>query len=423
MSIRRSLFEKYPGWFCFFGLCFTACGCDQAAEKVAPGIQRTDIPLRVAIADGQDWSESLVSRWGLVSEQPLEIQEVGEDLKSVAAGADILIVRERELGQLAANDWVHKFPDVWWREYVEQRPLPKRLLNEQVRWGGEPYAVTLGTPVLTFMFAENRSPKEAVKNWHDWSQFVSQRQSIAGKPVCAEPLVDRWKAIAFLNRASAKQPRPWLFDTLARTEGERRPTATTDSRESQLRPVIETEPYRQALEELVETRKGYPEKLLGPEEIWEQIVVGDLWGAVGFPGRREAREVSFDRLAFPLPLSGEGFIACVSKCCRQTTAARSFAKWLGSGDNALGSPANARLDHSDYARLVEQELQGGEVAGMLRIVEASRLIDTLSAAVGEALDGKISPETALASANSAWTKILAEQGDAAKSSWHASQGL
>jgi ABC-type glycerol-3-phosphate transport system substrate-binding protein len=265
----------------------------------------------------------------------------------------------------------------------------------------------------------------------------------------AEPLADGWSAYAFLARAASQTAGAWLFDRQT------------------LAPRITDPPYQRALEQLVEDAKQYPEQLLTPDQIWEQLASDQLDVAIGWPttlqtedAEQAARLASLQMVDYPrgaevylgtwqasldapIPstLPPRGMVAAIAATCRQTTIARnllnhladaeareqlrSTTDWVwplrdaGESDGGLSLPLRSRYD-----ALLRAQLAGGQIRPSLRLPGARRYLQALDQNVRRAIAGEHDADQALAEVAEQWEAITEALGRRKQvRAWRQAQGM
>ncbi len=426
-------------------------GCDSKPAEVESDSQpkaASTVPLRVAIYESEEFARRIETGWQGVSEQPLQATVVGEqELADVAANNDLIVMPARMLGTAVKAGLITSLPEKYLAdESLQYQHFLPQLRETQTRWGDSIYGLSLGSPVAMTLVRDDVAEVESDQTL-TYEQYGALVETLGGdKPQAAEALADGAAATAFLRRAAAAAVTPWLF------EG--------DSFE----PVIDQPPYVRALQQLVDARKHYPEKLLTAEEVWQQIVAGDLKLAIGWPiASVEAGDDASVRI-FDAPvaaevylgkwhpndgsipprslLSGSGLVVAISSACRQSSAARNLATWMTTeghpvlrrvsphvsvARDELGSIESSGMQSAatgQYDRLAQTSLSSTLAHPPLRIPHADEYLAALNAAVLKALDGSMTAEEALAQTKADWQKI-SESADVEnqKNAWNEARGL
>jgi hypothetical protein len=433
--------------------------------------RRRDVPLRVVVVGTAETAQAIQKSWSGIADQPLEmttlsVAEAGEPVAlppmaaqqdgpetrsqfaAAAESADVLLYPAFLQGLLATAKGAVAFPDA---ALAEDRLAAEQLLPAltagPMQYGKEPIALPLGAIVPALLVAVPDWPAEASLSWSAYRERISELP--AGR--AAEPLADGWAARMFLQRANSYADDAWLFDR------------------DNFQPLLMREPYRRALEELVEAAAYYPAEPMRPDQVWQAVRAGELDIAIGWPTSQVGNQAIGDVRIEPLPageqwysesrqawvdrdpsraallLTGDGLVASISADCRQTAAAEEWIGWLsqeggaGSLQQQIGGLSvtrnlgtvdavseNRAIDpvarqHRAYLR---DQLSQTRLRTMLRIPAASGYLNQLDTAVLAAIAGDQSVTASLQQAANAWETITLELGrENQMRHWRQSTGL
>ena len=331
--------------------------------------------------------------------------------------------------------------------------------QHDVRWGGEPYAVPLGSPVLTLCYRKDLLEPigKPPQTWDEYSALVKRLRESAPRavmPTC-EPLAGEWAAKTLLARAAAYAQHRNQFATLFDSET--------------MRPRIASEPFVRALDDLIAAgAKDWTS--LDPQAALQAVLEGRSAMALSWPtvtikaaaikaadatsGESAVGEISFAELpgstevfsaadrswsergddASRVTLLGlAGRLAAVGKSCRNVPAATRLLAWLSGEELSVQlCPASAsttlfRRSHAAkpapwlpagssssasaaYADSVQAALTRDAWLSVPRLPGSDRYLAALAAAVRKAVAGEQPPQEALRAAAAEWEKITREIG-------------
>lgn len=424
--------------------------------------RRLDVPLRIVLVGDPSVAETIEKTWSGIAEQALDLStltlsDAGNpsiadpetaQLAHAARDADVLIYPSLLQGQLVQGESVIPFPDAALADdRLQADRLYPALRSGPMQYGKEPIAIPLGAVVPALLLATSDWDDQEAISWERFNEGVAA----SPKGRAAEPLAQGWAARMFLHRANGYCDDAWLFD-----------------RDS-FRPLLMREAYRKALSQMVEVAEFYPDRRLGPDEIWEAIQAGELDVAIGWPTSQAGNQAVGGVRVQPLPaadqwyseaqaawidrdperasifLSGDGLVASISARCRQTAAANEFLHWLsreqtsaelrervagmtatrfatgGDSPDARRSYNAVATQHEAYLR---EQLSTTRMRTMLRIPAANHYLAVLDAEVLRAVDGEQSVDEALRRVVNAWETITIEQGrEEQLRHWRKSTGL
>jgi multiple sugar transport system substrate-binding protein len=392
-------------------------------------------------------------------------------------------------------DWAHRFdvviyPAELFGEIVDEHwlmPIRTALLNNEdygltdlfpliweheVRWNGQPYALSLGTPVLEFayredLFAAHRHvPPATWEKYREEIEFFADRdhwgdsvppEGIAWQPT-VEPLASGWAARTFLARAAAY--------------ARHRNQLSTYFDSTTMEPLIATPPFERALEELVAaagplsliadpqaayvalangrcamaltwissatTARGAspsPDEMAKPGPQVGNIAIEELPGAMDSYnlGRHSWEERSGEYESRVTYLGMAGRLGSVSSSTHDAPSANRLLAWITRSEvsqricAASSATTLFRMSHvakpdpwlgnrvepsaaRQYTRTVESALSRSQFLLGLRIPGAEKYMKVLDDAVRSAAAGKLKPAEALRQTAVAWEAITEELG-------------
>ncbi len=326
------------------------------AQTTAPELRR-DVPLRVLLCFDDRWAEILKTAWSAIADQPLQISVL--DSKSIAADqwqskvieamqvCDVAIIPNGLLP--AIDDAMSLVPpgdDTRGADSLDGNTAASNtffpvLREGLMKFGGRVVAVPLGA-VQPSLVQRTDGPASDLETPKDWDAFIALAKKLneskpngSSEPVVAEPLADGAAAKMFLWRANSASPPIWLFN-----------------RET-FAPVIDTEPYVDALETMKRCVELYGEARLTAGEVWSRVATGKLRMAIAWPATHSATErieEAVDCAFSPLPIALtkgslteqwrpaqtlvdiESPVAILSSQCRQSVAAKRFLNWIVGGE-------------------------------------------------------------------------------------------
>lgn len=342
-----------------------ATGCPKPPPPAPP--VKAVASLRVMVVDDLPLADNLAREWLAHTERPLEVVQITADKAATAEQlpVDVVIYPPALLGQFATHDQLLPLDDATLAEPGYERadilPLDRTQLTQ---WGQRTVAVPLGSPQFVLLYRADLLDALGLSPPETWQDYAALVEKLKDKPAeataadgkwqaTAEPLAEGWGAKLLMARAASGAVHR---DQLS-------PLFDLDKHE----PLIASEPWQRALEELVAAQAGRPTDapLLTPAACQETFLAGECalaitWpqqldqqpasplmpeqvGIAALPGSREAFNPS-TKTWEPLregessyvPLIGfEGRLVSVTKASSQPRDAIAFALWL-SGPKASG---------------------------------------------------------------------------------------
>ncbi len=301
-----------------------ATGCRQQPEStVVVKEERRDVPLRIAMIGSELDAEAIERGWAAVTDQPLSIQPI--DLNRAESGSLFEVVHEAAkqsdlvmyplalVSQLTGEEAIVSISK---DDFLQIEESAGKLLpsvgSGAARYAGEYFAVPLGAAIPALLSAEEIGE---IDSWEDYDRLVDQQWD----SMASEPSAPGWAGVMFLRRAAGIPN--WLF------------------RREDLQPVVDTDPYIDALQLMARTCSRYKSKPQAPSQVWDGIQAGELKGGIGFPvgqinsevevyvnnapGMEELSKVLLDPFALVISLSSK---------CRQSVVAKRFMRWISGGE-------------------------------------------------------------------------------------------
>ncbi|MCG8650435.1 MAG: hypothetical protein MI861_11425 [Pirellulales bacterium] len=396
-----------------------ALGCrrDPAELPREAAALRTDVPLRIVLCGTEADRDAIARAWGAVTPQTLDTTLVKykrnqtdgliDQLVQHSEKSDVLIYPLLAVAELSSRELLVDFSKAEF-ETTEQNdgPFHVALRNGMSRFGNRYVGLPVGANQPAVLSAESIDPLESWRDYHDWVG------SLGG--AAAEPLADGWAGAMFLWRAASTVDRGWLFDR------------------QKLSPQIDSEPYHQVLAQMRDTAKTYVSKRSTPQEIWSNLLSGQLRGGIGLSIEDDSEEV---RLAWndlpnesiprvlPDPFSP---LASMSQRCRQSAASKRFMRWLSGGDgseivhrqvldmsatrvsNDAAETSSQAVD--ERSRWLRRHLATPNTLPTLQLLSAGQYYTALDRQIVGCLEGKSSPQEALAAIEKQWQDISDQVG-------------
>ncbi len=410
-------------------------GCGRKPEiAVEPQAERRDVPLRIAMIGSEDDAAAIRRGWSAVTDQPLGIQpielnraDVGSLLEVVRAAAknsDVVMYPLALIAQLTVEKLIVSISKDDFEQIEESAgKLLPGVGNGVARYGGEYFALPLGAAIPALLSTEEIGE---VASWEDYDRLVDQQWgSMAG-----EPSAPGWAGAMFLRRA-VEIP-SWLF------------------RREDLTPVVDTEPYIDALQLMARTHARYNSKAQTPGQVWDGIKAGELKGGMGFPGGQNDSEVEIyvhnppgvDELSKVL-LDPFALVVSLSSKCRQSVVAKRFMGWISGGEASesvrrqvsgmtvvRAVPASSAHGNSAqgvknrYDGWLTSRLQSPVALPTLQILSAGTYYQALDQQVLRCLQGEANAQEALGEVARQWQAITDKVGrEQQLRAWRCAQGM
>lgn len=410
-----------------------AVGCRHEPEKVVAKPERRDVPLRILMTGSDEDSEAIRRGWSAVSDQPLSIQSIElnraefgslfEVVHAAADRSDLVICPLALVSQLAGEKAIVSIPKEDFEQIEETagKLLPSPA-NGAARFAGEFFSVPLGAAIPAVLSAEEIGE---VESWEDYDQVVAEQwDSLAAEPVAAG-----WAGAMFLRRAAAIPN--WLF------------------RREDLSPVVDTEPYIEALQLMMRTCSRYKSEPRTPGQVYNGIQAGELKGGIGFPVGQISADIEIFISSTPglnestkVLLDPFAWVICLSSNCRQSVAAKRFIGWIAGGVSSesvrrsvtgmtvvrtspTSSVGSDSLDRNNsYDRWLTSRLQTPITLPSLQILNAGEYYQQLDQQVLQCLRGESTAQQALGEVARRWRKITDRVGvEKQLRAWRRAQGM
>jgi multiple sugar transport system substrate-binding protein len=479
------------GWrpVCWVLVGWLVCGC--ATDKQSPSGPETgarpEIELSLLVVEDPAMAaeiDRLRGDWKARTHATLKINEISADellaRQSLDGPIDAIIYPSCQLGPLAQRTWIAPLP----ADYARNKELAwsdtfELLQVAEATWGQVPYAVPLGSPVLTCFYRADllerfhKRPPQTWADYHELAAFLARRENLgdAAPPPDApwfgavEPLAKPWAGRVLLARAAAYAKHRDNFSTLFKVDT--------------MQPLIDGPPFVRALTELVADAKLGPPNVreLDPAAARREFLTGHAALALSYPSHAgsddgqpdQAMAIGFvelpgsssvynftaqrweDRIAGEstrIPLLGfAGRLGSVAQQAAHPENAFQLLAWLSGhewGAKVSGaSPATTLYRRSQvrdprpwldpltdaeaaqqYARSVQDALSRQAHLFALRIPGQEKYLAALETAVEQATSGQRSPSEALQQAATEWSQITDALGlDAQRDAYRKSLNL
>lgn len=408
-------------------------GCERRPDsQVSDPSTRRHVPLKIAMQGSVDEAKAIQRAWEAASELPLEFEltdlermaDASEAAAFINSGkrCDVIIYPIAIQSDAVMDEAVIVFSESDLQAFAATAGELFRALRNVTRFAGVAYTVPLSGRLPALLSTRNT---DSIQTWSDYDRWISDE--LSGK--ASEPSTSGWAAAMFLWRANSVVQSGWLFDR------------------EELRPLIDEDPYVEVLDQMKTTASRYSSHRMSPEEIWNALRRGDLKGGIGFPYGEAIDGITFDKL--PSGPAGQRVlldsftpVISLSAGCRQSAAAKQFIAWLCGGEGSVSvrrqvndftvtrrPPAGSMSDGSlstvnTYGQWLQERLSTSTTRPLLEIHRASSYYGSLDRAVGQCLDGKVTPAQALRDAAMRWDAITREVGvDKQLRAWRRSQGM
>lgn len=441
-----------------------------AEDSAAP---RRQFTVRVLVVDDPALAEAvdqLGSEWQARTGAKLELAQLDAAGLNAATeltpAPDAVLYPSGSIGLLAARGWISPLPadfasnaELAWSDTFELLQVAETM------WCNSPHAVALGSPLLTCyyradLFEKHRKrPPQTWAEYQELAEFFARRENLgdAAPPAEAvwygavEPRAPGWAGLVLLARAAPYAKHRDHYSALFKIDS--------------MEPLIASEPFVRALEEMIAAAKlgpagqaldgaaarheflsghaalalavpahagvkpkqgDHPQVATGFAELpgsdkvfnlggkmWESrltdestrvplLGIGGRLGSVG--AQAKERSNAFQLLAW---LSGREWGATVSSASSATTLyrrsqVRTPQPWL--------DPRTDTAAARQYGQMIEQALGRQAHLSAPRIAGREQYLAALDKAVEQATSGAQTPAAALAQAAESWKKITAELG-------------
>jgi multiple sugar transport system substrate-binding protein len=274
-------------------------GCTSDEPAAPPALPYIGQQVALLVVDDPELAQAirlLQGEWSARSGAKLTIEEcTAQQLEarclaaaSPTLGADAAIVPAGLLGLLAERGLVEplppellQHPDLQWDDIFEG------LRRRDASWGGKPYAIPLGSPVLALYYRTDIFARAGLQPPQTWSEYQALAATLAQRPArhnadsqadpaapratwygAAEPTAPPWAAVTFLARAAAYARHPDYFNALFDLET--------------MQPRLESPPFVRALQEMAAAARYGPAELT-PDEVRAAFLRGETAMAIAWP--------------------------------------------------------------------------------------------------------------------------------------------
>jgi len=474
-------------WFLF--LCgtvlFSAVGCEPEEEnrslvEGSTSVLHSDLvgsDLRILVVNDPPLAAAIERwqmEWKTLSSGTYKVSATNNELPNDwSSQYDVVIYPAELLGELVENRWIMPIRTglLEQEDYGLSDVFPL-IWEHEVRWGGQPYALSLGAPVLSLAYRTDLFTEQAQSAPTTWTKYQELVEYFDDsdhwgkfKPAegvkwqaTVEPLAPGWAAQTFLARAAAY--------------ARHRNQVSTFFDSQTMEPLIATPPFERALDEIVAA--AGPDSLslnADPQGAFDALANGQCamaltWfsaaGPVAATGDATAATKKPSELAGHIALeelpgakesynlerltweerSGEyenrvtflgmaGCLGSVSSNSRNAPNANRLLAWMTRSEvsqricNASAATTLFRLSHvgmpepwlgkmvestaaRQYTRTMESALSRTQFLIGPRIPGSARYMAALDEAVRSAAAGKQKSAEALKQADKAWRAITAE---------------
>lgn len=446
----------------------SSTGCPEAAdeqpEQDTLTIAQPD-PLKLLVVGDTEIGPRLIRQWKAHQEGELSVenQTQTEWTKAgfpVSEGTDLVIYPTLLLGELAEAKKIAKLEyAVWNSDEVDKDSWLNHYRRTLTRYGNEPYAVPLGNPHFAMLYngakfgslgqqppagSSSQTPPADLALPETWEQLEEALTKLDAK--LDLPLAEGWAGHTFVSRiASNVRTRgnfSYLFDR------------------SNMEPLIEQEPFLQALEQLKRMATERSLKLK-PSDVFQLAATGEAVAAMGWPtskaefkmAERDSLVVSkvpgskkfydFRRSTWKERLSDEeisvdalgfgGLVASRVAGTRHEDTATSFIKWVSGKRIILKTSAQSpltgpvRASHlgdlsgwageevplevlEEYAAEVRRLHDRKLVVVFPRIPGSDRYYSAFDRGVRAAISGEVEAQAAMSKVAQEWNQITESLG-------------
>ncbi|MDG2220338.1 MAG: hypothetical protein P8L85_03105 [Rubripirellula sp.] len=414
------------------------CGASKEQQPTPTPDERRNVPLRILLIGSDRDAEAMERGWGAIADHSLAIETipptrndagtVSEQVLSGAKKCDVLIYPLMLASDLEASEAITALSKDEVKQCDTAGELYATLRAGAASYSGKNIGIPLGAPQPAII-AYDELPDfgtEQILTWDSYDDLVRNHWSGAA----GEPTAPGWAGAMFLWRAASNSS--WLFQ-----------------RET-CEPLIDTEPYIEALTQMQTTHAAYKTKLQTPDAIWDAVTAGELQGGIGFPLiRSEANGEPAVIRSLPggdnisrVLLDPFSTLASLSINCRQSTLAKQFLQWISGGEgsaatrNQISGMTNIRVQVSQsdssanssrtpsYDRWLAEHLTAPVNLPTLQIRQGSFYYQALDQQIRSTLQGEATPKEALAEVAMQWRNKNAEIGtDAQLRAWRRAQGM
>ena len=453
---------------CVCAAFLAGCGTGSSSTKTTVKKQRTP-QLTVLVIDDPALGDTIKSEWRSRTEDEVIIRKITwqEAAAAQRLPGDLVVYPAGHLGELAEAGLLAPISDrTLENDAFALRDIYKQIRLHEMKWGDKVLGLPLGSPQLMLVYRRDIFTKLKVKPPQTWAEYgalaarLAKREELGTFAPAAdapwrgavEPLAPGYAGQMLLARSAAYAAHKEQISPLLEL--------------TSLKSLIGRPPYVRALTELAASHSNEKEKPthFTPSEAYQELVHGRCAMAITWPSaataamdkavaeRAEfigfaelpgAREVyDFGRKQWGERGAGEdprvpllavsGRMVSVTATSGEQEAAENMATWIAGSEVAQqispSSPETTLFRGSqepdagrwlgsigeqgknEYVAALRQTQERPQYSRGICLPGRREYLSALDQAVSDALQGKKSPEDALAAAAAAWDKITARRG-------------
>ncbi|PHR98725.1 MAG: hypothetical protein COA78_25775 [Blastopirellula sp.] len=467
--------------FCLLFFAMSSLGCNQpdADQTGAATATESLMPISLVVIDDAQLAEAISREWMAQSAQPLQVQNLSADelwaLKRLEA--DAIIYPPQHLGELVQRKWIEPIPNsVHDNEVLAESDFFTLIRRNENRWDNQLQALSLGSPVLVFMYREDIFEELQLTPPTTWEEYQVCVETIDAslqkltqfpnlKSATLEALTDGWKAKTLIVRTAAYAKHQNNISILFNF--------------ASMQSNLHQPSFIKAAEELIAVEQTIPDELknLTPYEVGDEFLAGKSAMAVGW--FRPLQQKDLDRISWPIGItkvpgsretynqfeanwvthsadnaisvpviSSSGQVASISSRSANTrSTALCLIRLTGS---ELGFPLSRASDKTGlsrnsavplmsswlddrrftkelaakYGKVVSNQLNGNQAVSALKIPAQQEYMQSLETSVEQMLKGEKTAKDALQSASDQWNEITERIGkDEQKQAYNQSLNL
>jgi multiple sugar transport system substrate-binding protein len=460
-----------PRYFCaclaLGSLAAFLVGCGPNSSTTSGGNKRLVPQLTVLVVDDSALGDTIKSEWRSRTEEEVIVRKITwkEAATAKRLPGDLIVYPAGHLGELAEAGLLAPISErTLENDAFALRDIYKQIRLREMKWGDQVLGMPLGSPQLLLVYRIDIFTKLGLKPPQTWADYESVAARLAKRedlgnfapPADApwrgavEPLASGFAGQMLLARSAAYAANKEQISPLLEL--------TT------VQALIDRPPYVKALAEMKKVSGGEKVQQLTPIEAYQELAQGRCamsiaWPSaattalnksvdaqaefIGFAELPGASEVyDFGRKKWGTRGAGEephvpllaisGRMVSVTATSSHQEAAENMATWLAGSEVALQlSPSSTdttlfRISQepdaakwlgdigdqgrSQYVAAFRQTQDRPQFSQGIRLPGRREYLSALDQAVIEALQGKKTPEEALAAAAAAWDKITARRG-------------
>lgn len=275
-------------------LCCGITGCNPSAEskdKVKPKSVNNNTPIEFVIIDDAPLGEVILRQLKAQSEGEVTIKSytVAEFRALEEVAGDLIIYPSWLIGELAEKRVIEPVSKVvLGNEEFESGDILRLDRGALVEYARKKFAVSMGSPVMMLHFRQDIFGKEELLPPADWAEYQKIVESLAEKNAAAnskiaptlEPMAKGWASEVLFTRVAAS----------IRHHGQYSSIFDINS----LKPVIDREPFVNALEQMVMVAKlakeaGYDCKSLTRQDVQTLLLDGKAAMGITWASRLDSK--------------------------------------------------------------------------------------------------------------------------------------